>query len=552
MITKFKNISYFNSALVGFEVTNVYFNNQHICYVGNEEYHFDCEIDQTGRYLIPGLIDIHMHIESSMTTPTEFSNTVLPLGTTTLVADAHEIANVFGLEGLLRFMKEETLLDIFHSIPSSVPSTNSSIETSGGSIDVAEVKTLLKEEKVIALGEVMNYHDVVSPNSTKIKRIIECFKKAKPFATIEGHIPDLVGTELANFISVGISTDHTMQSPKTIKARVDNNVLVQIQEKSITQENIDFLQNLDGKYCFVSDDVMPDHLIESGHLNYCLKLAISLGLSPEKAIYAATYVPALKMNLSDRGVIAPGKKADLIILSDLNAFTIEAVYKNGILVEQKNKYFIIKPEYLMESIKLDHYSLDDFILLSDQDVVSVRAMRREGLSTYTKEVIKEVGVKEGIINWQAAGLCLVAVYNRYDGNQPPAIGFLENGFTNDGAICSSWAHDGHNLIVMGNNVDKMYACLDQVVKQQGGIAIYNQKLEFCPLRYGGIISIEPMPVLAQKLKIVRQSMIELGYNSHNEIMSFAVLTLPVSPELKITDKGYIKTATLELLDWRVK
>lgn len=551
MITKINNISYFNTALVEFEVTNVYFEDGIFCYVGKDEYSFDEEVDGTGRYLIPGLIDIHMHIESSMTTPTEFSNTVLPFGTTTIVADAHEIANVFGIEGLVKFMSEDTVLDIFHAIPSSVPSTNEFLETSGGQIDAAEVRELLKQEKIIALGEVMNYHDVVSSKDTKIKRIIEAFREERPFAPIEGHIPNLTGVELAKFISAGIGSDHTQQTPDTIYSRINNGVLVQVQEKSIKKENIEVLKNLDGNYCFVTDDVMPDHLYSKGHLNHCLKLAIELGLQPEKAIYASTYVPACRMNLTDRGVIAPGKKADFIILSDLNTFELEAVYKNGKQIKDEKQPLSNKPEYQIPSIALKEYSIDDFILKSDQDRIQLRVMERNATSTYTKEVIQEVTVKDGVVDWKSAGLCLVAVYNRYVEKTKPAIGFLANSFVKDGAICSSWAHDSHNLIVMGNDIEKMYQCLDTVVRNQGGMAVYNQELTFLPLRYGGIVSLEPMQTLAEKVGMIRQEMTTLGYQSHNAIMSFAVLTLPVSPELKITDKGYVRVSTQELLDWKV-
>ncbi|WP_331835970.1 hypothetical protein [Erysipelothrix piscisicarius] len=201
-----------------------------------------------------------MHIESSMTNPNEFSNTVLPMGTMTLVADAHEIGNVFGTEGLIDFMDIDTNLDIFYAIPSSVPSTNPFLETTGGIIDESAIRTLCKHPKVIALGEIMNFKDVISDEDTMTRRIIETFKECKPGSPIEGHIPRITGLELSRFIQRGIGSDHTLQTPEPILERTRMGVLVQMQEKSLSRETIATLceYKLHGSFCLVTDDVMPD------------------------------------------------------------------------------------------------------------------------------------------------------------------------------------------------------------------------------------------------------------------------------------------------------
>ena len=215
-------------------------------------------------YLIPGLIDIHMHIESSMTTPTEFSNAVLPHGTTTIVADCHEVASVFGADGLESYMNLPALIDVFHSIPSSVPSTTLNLETSGGSIDAPEVTRLCKRQDVIALGEIMNANELFSPGDNRTKRIIHAFRKHKSSCPIEGHCPRIEGEMLSRFISAGIDSDHTEQTAASIREKASAGMFIQMQGKSVKQTTIDALRDspLVGRYCFCTDDVLPDVLVD--------------------------------------------------------------------------------------------------------------------------------------------------------------------------------------------------------------------------------------------------------------------------------------------------
>lgn len=293
-------------------------------------------VDGTGKYLIPGLIDIHMHIESSMTYPQEFSRITLPYGVTTVVADAHEIANVFGLEGIRCFMEQKTPQDIFYAIPSSVPATNETLETAGASIGEAEVRRLAEEERVLCLGEVMNFKDLTADEDTLIKRLIRCCRESGGNKRIEGHCPALSGEDLCRFIYEGVDADHTQQTPESVVEKTDLGMFLELQLKSLTEDVVRAVCNneLYENVALVTDDTMPDRLLK-GQLNRIVKAAVKAGMPVEKAIYCATFTPARRMHLDDRGLIGPGKLADFVVLRDLESFEPEAVFKSGKCVFEK-------------------------------------------------------------------------------------------------------------------------------------------------------------------------------------------------------------------------
>ncbi|MDO5349736.1 MAG: amidohydrolase family protein, partial [Lachnospiraceae bacterium] len=308
-----------------------------------------CEriIDGSGMYLIPGLIDIHMHIESSMTYPKEFSRLALQHGTTTVVADAHEIANVFGMEGIRSFMDQETELDIFYAIPSSVPATNWELETPGAAIGEEETRQLLEDDRVLCLGEVMNFRDLVpeepdglisEPDAvladkadTKTLRLIRlCRSRRGRDIRIEGHCPKITGMDLNRFIFAGVDADHTQQTPESVLEKSDLGMFLELQRKSLTPEVVEAVcsHRLYENVALITDDTMPDQLLE-GQLNRILLAAVQAGMPVEKAIYCATYTPARRMHLDDRGIIGPGKLADFLLLQDLDTFRPAAVVKSG-------------------------------------------------------------------------------------------------------------------------------------------------------------------------------------------------------------------------------
>ncbi len=507
-------------------------------------------IDATGKYIIPGLVDIHMHIESSMTSPQAFYKKAVSWGTTTLVADPHEIANVYGIDGIQAMISNAEALDIFFGIPSSVPSTSPQFETTGGMIDLGEVNELLEDKKMICLGEVMNFKDLQMTDS-KTKRLIKRCKETRRDFLIEGHCPKLSGQELSFYLASGIDADHTQQTPASILEKVSKGMFLEIQAKSITKETIATLVNnqLYDHFCFVTDDCMANHLQDKGHLFEVVKKAVHCGMPLLKAIYCATLTPSRRMHLDDRGMLAPGKKADLIILDHLESLKVNCVYKNGKLASMIKTPPCVFPEALYHSIKLEPLSKTDFllpILKGKKALCNIISIHQDSNFTTHKQMV--IDIVDGKLDYQAKGLSLICVFERYGKNHNRAYGLVEGTFTKSCAVASTWAHDHHNLMVMGNDENLMVKIANEIIHKQGGYgACCEQRLEMVHLNVGGIISDGPLETTATSLKQVTNILVDCGYVHMNPIMSFVTLSLPVSPEIKITDCGLIIGKTQQIV-----
>ena len=533
------------------------------------------EVDGSGKYLIPGLIDIHMHIESSMTYPQEFSRITLPYGVTTVVADAHEIANVFGLEGIRCFMEQKTPQDIFYAIPSSVPATNETLETTGASIGEAEVRRLAEDERVLCLGEVMNFKDLTADEDTLIKRLIRCCRESGGNKRIEGHCPALSGEDLCRFIYEGVDADHTQQTPESVMEKTDLGMFLELQLKSLTEDVVRVVCN-NGLYenvALVTDDTMPDRLLK-GQLNRIVKAAVKAGMPVEKAIYCATFTPARRMHLDDRGLIGPGKLADFVVLRDLESFEPEAVFKSGKCVfEEMDAAGVwsgvmgervaadgrdlpedcnvpdapLFPAHFYHSVRCKKAEPGDFTLRVDVPCAAVRVnvMKIRTFGTFTEQAVRTLPVKDGEICWEGSGLTLAALFERYGKNGNISYGLVEGAFTGRGAAATTWSHDSHNLLVLGTAAKDMCAAQNRVLELQGGyVAAEGGRVTAeAGLPVGGIINDGPVEALAKQLGRVREAMRRLGYENNNEIMSMSTLCLPVSPSLKLTDFGLLEVKT---------
>lgn len=515
--------------------------------------HLACDdveiIDAKGCYMIPGLVDIHMHIESSMSIPSQFSDAVLPHGTTSVVADPHEIANVFGLEGILSFLSTETELDIFYGIPSSVPSTNPNLETTGGTIGVEEVKELLVDNRIICLGEVMNFHDVCYEPSSLSAKIIKTCREIRPQMPLEGHCPKVSGQKLADFLSQGIWGDHTHQSAQSVVEKITNGMFLEIQRKSMTSDVMQTLMNHQfyEYFCFVTDDVMADHL-RYGHLNRLVEKAIQMGMPPEKAIYCATFTPARHMHLHDRGVIAPGRIADFIFLDDLSSFHIKEVYKCGKKVEKKRNDDKIKfPKHFYHSLQCRKAIKEDFLIPAQGKRALCNIMSIEPHSTFTTHKKEWFPIHDGYVD--KSDCALLTIFERYGKHGGISHGFVENAINGKGAIATSWAHDHHNVMVLGTDVEDMLLAQHTLLEMQGGFVVVknHQIIAQAALEIGGIVSAKSIEELGEDIAAVRKGMQELGYLHDNEIMSMSTLSLLVSPQLKMSDRGMIDTETQEIV-----
>lgn len=538
----FINAQVFNVYLKEFQKVNIAVKDGQIYWLTKEQPQAQQVIDLNDKFVIPGLVDAHMHIESSMTTPTAFGAQAAKFGTTTIVADDHEIANVAGLSGLKEFMDQPSLIDIFFAIPSSVPSTNPQMETTGGVIDEQAASQLLDDPRVVVLGEVMNFKGVVAQPDSLINKLIALCRKKRPTMPLEGHCPKYLDEDLARFIAGGITSDHTQQTPTGMLQRIANGMFVEIQAKSLKPEIIQTIiaHQLYEHVCFVTDDVMADDFRE-GHLNKLVEQAISYGLSPEMAIYMATYTPARRMGLWDRGAIAPGRVADLIVLDDLATFKINSVYKNGRLVQDIKPQPVHFSEQLSHSVQASPLTEADLVLTVPQKdgQITANVISIEPTSTFTKCEPTTLNVINHQVQWQAAGLALLVVQERYGHHRPLQFALIKGAINQPGAIGTTWAHDHHNLLVLGTDLKDMVVAQKQLIQQQGGyvVAKNQQIIANAPLPIGGVVSNVPIPELGQQLAEVRQGMQSLGYHHFNEIMSLSTLSLLVSPALKISDQG---------------
>lgn len=548
-----QNSKVFNVYLKKFVEADVAVLNGRFFYIGKKEisdFDPDMIVNADGKWLVPGLIDIHLHVESSMVVPDVFARALVENGVTTVVAEPHEIANVFGIKGVTSMIEAEhnPPADIFYSIPSCVPA--SELEDNGGEIGENEMEFLLRRKKVVCLGEVMSYTDVINRPDSRINGMLSLLRRKYPDVIVEGHCPKLTGFELASYIYAGVDSDHTEQTPERMAERIQNGMFLEIQEKSLTKENIDYLRQNDaaGLYCFVTDDVMADTFIEKGHLNRLVKIAISLGLSPEEALYAATYSPAQRMNLRDRGAVAPGKLADFTLLDDLDDFTVSMVYKKGKKVydaSDDKKTVVTKssfPPEFYRSVRLDEFCENQFQITapSAPERILCRIIKIEQNTTFTAEGRDCLTVLGGNLDWEHSPYCLAAVFNRY-GRKMQGYGLVGGSIIEKGAVATTYAHDSHNLLVVGRTPFDMAAAANHVVKHGGGIcAVEDGKvIAGVDLPVAGIISERPLEQVGAEVAKLKAAMKHLGYSHQNPIMSLCTISLPVSPALKLTDRGLV-------------
>lgn len=551
-----KNVKVFNSYLKKFKDGNVAILNNKFLYIDNNkniEFEASSTIDGKNQYMIPGFIDIHMHIESSMMTPAPFCHHLSKNGVTTIVAEPHEIANVFGKKGIEAMIAAENSINtsIFYGIPSSVPSTSPDLETTGAILDFEEMKNLTSNPKVICIGEIMNYRKVIVDNSLDICKFIEYVKKNKPQYTIEGHCPKLLDLDLAKFLYLGINGDHTEHTFEEFVQRFENGMFMELQAKSISPELINYIKenNLYEHFAFVTDDTMPDTFLHKGHLNVVIKKAIQAGINIENAIYCATFTPARRMNLHDRGVIAPGKKADFLLIDNLKNLHITQTFIDGKEVYNINseaKYIPTDykfPEEFYQSVRVEKINEDIFQIPvnNKENEVNCRIIKVIDGSTRTTEIIEKLNVKNGYLDWENSSYMLIAVFERHGKNGNIGFGLVTGDCIKNGAIATTYAHDHHNLMVIGKNIKDMTKTINRIIELQGGICcVENEEiLAEVPLPVAGILSEKTVQELGKEVEILREKMSQLGYKHYNPIMSLCTLSLPVSPALKITDKGLI-------------
>jgi len=484
--------------------------------------------------LLPGFIDSHTHIESSLMTPSSFAEATIPHGTTAVISDPHEIANVMGLEGI-DFMIEDSKrvpLKFFFTAPSCVPATE--FETAGAKIGINEIRTLLERDDIVALGEMMDFPGVISEDPEVIKKIEVAREACKP---IDGHAPLLSGDDLCKYVEKGISTDHESVYAEEAREKKELGMKVMIREGS-SAKNLQELASIGGDF-LVSDDIEPGDLIE-GHMNAILRKAVEYGIDEVEAVRMVTINPADHYSL-DFGAIAPGRSADIVLVDNLKNFTVKKVFIDGRLVAKDGKrLFRIRGEERTPpqgKIRIKDLEPSRLEIQASGNKARVRIINVFDGQIITSESARELPIIDGIIQpLPEDDILKASVIDRY-GHGNIGNGFVKGFGIQEGALASTVAHDSHNLIVVGTSTDYMMEAVD-VLKGVGGlVAVAPDEYMHLKLPVAGLMSHERVNILACKARQLNDFVADMGSSLSNPFMTMSFLSLLVIPRLRLSDKG---------------
>ena len=515
------------------------------------------EIDANGEYLVPGLIDSHCHIESSHLSPSEFSDAVTPCGTTTVIADPHEICNVAGLDALKYMMKsaENAVLNIFYMFPSCVPATP--FEHSGAILTAKEIESVLDNPKLLGLGEMMNYPGIISSDDSTIEKLVCAEKRGK---IIDGHVPSIQGQGLDAYIASGISTDHECETPDELREKVQKGMYVMLRQGTACKNVLQLLPGVDDKNyrrtVFCTDDRQPQSITREGHINYGVNLAIGAGMDPIRAITIATLNASECYHLYDRGAIAPGRRADFFLSKSLNELKPTKVYIAGKLIGENGKAIVksphIKPEGVSGRMDIKNFSKDRLKLTLKSDKVRVIDIIPGGVVTGKSEAIVKRDKDGAWIHNPAEDILKLAVIERHHGTGNVGLALIRGYGMKHGAVATSIAHDSHNIIVIGDNDDDMYLAVKELESIGGGITMFKdgKKLGSHQLEIGGLMTDLPLEEVTKCLDELHDTA-DKELTVRKEIdpfMTLCFMALPVIPSYKLTDCGLFDVTTFSFVD----
>ena len=519
---------------------------------------FDCgsarnTIDLEGLILAPGFIDGHVHIESSMVTVPEYARAVVPRGTTTVIADPHEIANVWGEAGV-RYILESSIgvpLNVFIMLPTCVPATN--LETSGAVLDAEALAGLMHEDGVLGLAEVMNYPGVIFRDPEVMKKI-----GLADGRRIDGHAPGLKGRDLSAYINAGISSDHECTTLEEAEEKLCQGMYIMLREGSAAKNLLDLLPLVTPKnarqFLFVSDDRHPADILGEGNIDFMVRLAIEQGLDPITALQIASLNAAQYFGLRDLGAIAPGYRADIAVLDGLDGLNVVKVIKDGKLVAENGEFiaqqmFARFAEGKQKSIHIGKIDLQSFEI----EAVAGGPARVIGIipnQIITKTTLLSPWVVEGkVVSDTGRDILKMAVVERHRATGNVGLGLVQGVGLARGALASSVAHDSHNIVVVGTTDDDMLAAVLAVKEMGGGLVCVadGKVLAGLPLPVAGLLSERRMQDVAEGIAGCIYAAQKLGCRLKDPFMTLSFLCLPVIPELKLTDMGLVDVNAFRLV-----
>ena len=516
--------------------------------VGMGEYSGHTEVDVAGKIVLPGFIDAHIHLESSLVSPKEFAKAVLPHGTTTVITDPHEIANVMGTDGIEYMLQatEDLPVDVRFMLPSCVPATP--MDESGANLDYRAIDSFYDHPRVQGLAEMMNFVGAINGDAQVVEKIVASQAHHKK---IDGHAPDLVGNDLNAYIAAGVYSDHECHDLDDAIAKLQRGQFIMIREGTAAR-NLDALSPLlCDKYIercmFCTDDKHPNDLLEKGHIDYIVKRALELGVEPITAIRAACHNAARYFLLNNRGAIAPGYLGDFVIIDSFENFRIEKVYKKGVLMVEDG---VVRD--------FDAPKVDDYLEDKAHDTFHVGALTAKDFADHRPRGV--IGMVNGEITTTDAGyadriavdydVLKIAVVERHKNTRHIGIGYIQGYGLTSGAVATSISHDSHNIIVVGTNEEDMAAAVNRLVELKGGIVVLDkgEVTAEVPLSIAGIMSDEPLVEVNHKLEDAKEKAFAAGVSRGiDPFMTLSFMALPVIPTLRITTRGVIDTVSQQYI-----
>jgi adenine deaminase len=519
--------------------------------VGLGDYDGREEMDVSGKYLAPGFIDGHVHIESSMVEVREFAKAVVPRGTTSVVVDPHEIANVFGLEGIQYMLRSSKYnpLNVFLMLPSCVPATH--FETSGSSLKGFDLYPFLTEKWVLGIGEVMNYPGVLRQDQDLLDKITMANEKR-----VDGHAPNLGGKDLCAYVAAGIGSDHESTTVEEVREKLRLGMHIMMREGSLTKNLRDLIPAITPynlcRCLFVTDDRHPKDILDEGHIDFMVRTAIEMGIDAVSAVRLATINCAEYFKLDKLGAIAPGYIADVLVLDSLDEPRVEMVFKRGKLAARDGELLELEeapPKVpLRGSINIKFLTLDDFKIPAKGTQVRVIQLHPKDIKT--TEVIADARIEEGaVVSDPEDDIIKVLVIERHHASDKIGKAFVKGLGMKRGAIASSVAHDSHNIVVAGVNDEDMLEAVIEICRMRGGLAVVDggKVLARVPLPVAGLMSEEPMTRVRDDLEKLGEAARSLGVTIDEPFMAISFITLAVVPDLKLTDLGLFNVKTFKFV-----